>query len=63
MDITTVESLRALYAPARERSVKKEMQQLDAHCTRFIALSPLLVVASHSTNGDMDGQRPVVVGR
>ena len=54
MEITTVESLRALYAPARERSVKKEMPQLDVHSTRFISLSPLLVVASHSALGDMD---------
>ena len=38
-------------SPARERSVKKEMPQLDEHCIRFIALSPLLVVASHSAGG------------
>lgn len=54
MTITTLEALRALYAPARERSVKKEMPQLDVHCTRFIGLSPLLVIASHCTHGDMD---------
>jgi PPOX class probable FMN-dependent enzyme len=54
MSITTVEALRALYAPARERSVKKEMSQLDVHCIRFIALAPLLVVSSSSTTGDMD---------
>jgi uncharacterized protein len=54
MNITSVETLRSLYAPARERSVKKEMPQLDVHCTRFISLSPLLVVASNDTHGDMD---------
>ena len=55
MNITTVDALRTLYAPARERSVKKEMPQLDVHCIRFIALSPLLVVASHSAAGDLNG--------
>ena len=55
MNITTVDALRTLYAPARERSVKKEMPQLDVHCIRFIALSPLLVVASHSEGGDLNG--------
>jgi PPOX class probable FMN-dependent enzyme len=46
MNITTLDGLRALYGSARERSVKKELPQLDVHCTRFIALSPLVVVAS-----------------
>jgi uncharacterized protein len=54
MDITTLEALRALYAPARERSVKKEIPQLDAHCAGFIALSPFLVVASAGADGAMD---------
>lgn len=46
MNITSLESLRSLYAAPRERSVKKELPQLDAHCTRFIALSPFVVVSS-----------------
>ena len=46
MNITTLQDLRALYAPARERSVKKQMPSLDVHATRFIGLSPLVVVAS-----------------
>ena len=45
-NITTLQDLRALYAPARERSVKKQMPSLDVHATRFIGLSPLVVVAS-----------------
>lgn len=54
MHITSIEALRALYAPARERSVKKEMPQLDFHCTRFIGLSPFVVVASSGEDGALD---------
>ena len=54
MHITSIEALRTLYAPARERSVKKEMPQLDFHCTRFIGLSPLVVVASSGGGGALD---------
>lgn len=46
MHITTLPDLRALYGPARERSVKKQMPSLDVHAARFIGLSPLVVVAS-----------------
>lgn len=46
MDITSIAELRTLYTSPRERSVKKELPQLDVHCTRFIALSPMVVVAS-----------------
>jgi uncharacterized protein len=55
MNITTLEALRTLYASARERSVKKEMPQLDFHCTRFIGLSPLVVVASSGLSGTAAG--------
>jgi PPOX class probable FMN-dependent enzyme len=51
MNITTLEALRALYDPVRERSAKKELPQLDAHALRFIALSPLVVLASGSVMG------------
>lgn len=44
--ITTQEQLRALYAAPGERAVRKQLAQLDAHCQRFIALSPLCVLAS-----------------
>ena len=46
MDIATLQALRALYNPARERSVKKEIPRLDVHCRRFIGLSPFLVISS-----------------
>lgn len=54
MPITTLADLRTLFAAPRERSVKKELPQLDAHCTRFIELSPLAVVSSAGLGGAMD---------
>ena len=44
--ITTHAQLRALYAAPGERAVRKQQAQLDAHCQRFIALSPFCVLAS-----------------
>lgn len=46
--ITSVAQLRALYDPVRERSAKKEIPELDAHCQAFVARSPLVVVATHA---------------
>jgi len=54
MNITTLEALRALYDPVRERSAKKELPQLDAHALRFIALSPLVVLSSAGASGAQD---------
>ena len=42
--ITHLDDLRALCGPARERSVLKELPQLDAHATHFISLAPLVVL-------------------
>jgi uncharacterized protein len=50
---TTPESLRALHAPAGERSVMKALPALDA-CTGFISLSPLVVLSSNGVVGAMD---------
>ena len=54
MNITSLEALRALYDPVRERSAKKELPQLDVHATRFIGLSPLVVLSSAGANGALD---------
>jgi len=54
MNITTLEALRALYDPVRERAALKELPQLDAHATRFIGLSPLVVLSSVGANGALD---------
>ena len=52
--ITTVEQLRELYPPPKERSVRKELDHLDGHCREFIALSPFLLVASANAAGACD---------
>jgi PPOX class probable FMN-dependent enzyme len=49
--ITTPEALRALFNPAGARSVKKELPQLDTHATRFIGLSPFVVISSGHASG------------
>ncbi|MDZ4291443.1 MAG: pyridoxamine 5'-phosphate oxidase family protein [Hydrogenophaga sp.] len=54
MNITTLEALRALYDPVRERSAKKELPQLDVHATRFIGFSPMVVLSSAGANGALD---------
>ena len=46
MKITSLDALRALYDPVRERSAKKQIPRLDAHSQRFIGLSPFVVIAS-----------------
>jgi uncharacterized protein len=44
--------LRALYPAPAERSLRKQLDHLDAHCRRFIALSPFVVVASVAPGDD-----------
>lgn len=44
--IQSLQALRALYPPVGTRSAKKQLPALDVHCTRFIALSPWVVLAS-----------------
>jgi PPOX class probable FMN-dependent enzyme len=48
------QALRALYPAPRERALRKQLSQLDAHCLRFIALSPFVVLASAGEHGDLD---------
>ncbi len=52
--IDSLEALRALYPPARERALLKQLAALDAHCRRFIALSPFVVMASGTADGGFD---------
>ena len=52
--IETKEALRALYPPAKERSLKKQLARLDRHCLRFIGLSPFVVLASGGAQGHFD---------
>lgn len=54
MNISTLEHLRSLYAPPGERARRKQLSALDAHCRRFIELSPFLVLATSSAEGHLD---------
>lgn len=53
-EIQSLAQLRALYRDASERSLRKQMDRLDPHCCRFVALSPFLVLASTDANGRVD---------
>ena len=52
--IESIDALRAVYGDAKARSVKKQIDHLDVHCRRFIALSPFVVVASADFGGHLD---------
>jgi PPOX class probable FMN-dependent enzyme len=54
MTINTPESLRQLYPQPQGRAVLKQIAALDAHCRKFIALSPFLVLATSNDQHDMD---------
>jgi PPOX class probable FMN-dependent enzyme len=44
--ITDVDALRAHYGAASERALKKQLGHLDAHCVRFLELSPMMLLAT-----------------
>lgn len=52
--VTTEQDLRQIYAPIKERAVKKQLSRLDSHCKRFVALSPFVVLATCDAAGNMD---------
>ena len=54
MTIDSIAALRALYPPAKERALRKQLDRLDPHCRRFIALSPFVVLASSGADGALD---------
>ena len=49
--ITEPAQLRALYAAPGERAVRKQLDRLDAHGRRFVALAPFCVIASGGQGG------------
>ncbi|MEX8194773.1 MSMEG_1061 family FMN-dependent PPOX-type flavoprotein [Comamonas guangdongensis] len=49
--ISSREQLQQLYAAPAERALLKQQLELDRYCLRFIALSPLLVMATGGSNG------------
>jgi PPOX class probable FMN-dependent enzyme len=54
MDTLDLDALRRLYPAPKERALKKQLDHLDVHCQRFIALSPYLVLASGGGSGALD---------
>ena len=52
--IESVEALRRVYNEAKGRAVQKQIDFIDAHCARFIELSPFVVVASGNVHGALD---------
>jgi len=46
MHVDSLEALRRLYDLPKERTLRKELRALDAHCRRFIALSPFFVLSA-----------------
>ena len=56
--IVTQESLRSLYNPIGERSQKKELPRLDEHITRFVSLSPFVVISSSDASSGAHDASP-----
>ncbi len=60
--ITSRDQLRAIYKPASERAVRKELAALDRHCVDFISRSPFVLIGSSDGSGRADvtpkGDRP-----
>ena len=54
MSITTLNALRDLYPAPNDRAVRKKMPDLDAHCRRFIELSPFLILSTCDKTHNMD---------
>jgi PPOX class probable FMN-dependent enzyme len=53
-EVTSLEQLRELYPPPKERSLRKQHDDLDAHCRNFIARSPFILLASAGADGRCD---------
>ena len=51
--ITTLEQLRSRYARPVERALRKQLDHLDEHCQRIIALSPFCILATAGDEGFM----------
>jgi PPOX class probable FMN-dependent enzyme len=52
--ITSVAALQAIIGIPGETALKKQLDRLDAHCRRFIALAPLLFISSAGADGRCD---------
>lgn len=54
MTIDSLDALRRLYPEPKGRAIKKQLDRLDAHCRRFVALSPFVVLSTVSAAGRLD---------
>jgi uncharacterized protein len=54
VEVTSPEALRERYGEPKERSVRKQLDRLDAHCRRFVELSPFCVLATCGPDGLAD---------
>src|SRR5690349_14349008 len=52
--ITSEAHLRELYEQPLERAVRKQLDRLDEMARRLIAVTPLVLVASHDADGRCD---------
>lgn len=53
-EINSLSALRELYPQPAGRTVLKQLAELDAHCIRFISLSPFMVLATTNADGRAD---------
>ena len=52
--VTSAAALRTLLGEPGAPALKKQIDRLDAHCRRFIALAPLLFISSANADGQCD---------
>ena len=52
--IETTQQLRAMYLPAKERAVKKQLPRLDQHCKNFLPHVRFAVLSTCDAEGNMD---------
>jgi PPOX class probable FMN-dependent enzyme len=52
--IRTADELRRLYKQPTERSQRKLLDHLDRHCTAFVELSPMAILATTAADGRLD---------
>ena len=53
-ELDSTGALRTVYKQPAGRAVQKQLDYLDAHCRRFIELSPFVVLASNGADGRSD---------
>jgi PPOX class probable FMN-dependent enzyme len=52
--IESGQQLRSIYAPAKERAIKKQLSRLDQHCRNYLALVRFAVLSTVDAEGNMD---------